>query len=153
MSIMNWKLYLESNNELDLVKDILTEIEDSFEISIKYDTGDGYWFCIADLNNVNTNPSQNDELIEFLIKICQKIEEMTDQKCEFKLRFRPIPKANALAGPLGKQNISDDFVVLYDNIDGIYYDYENTRRDKPKRNINDFKFDTGTIWVKDVLPR
>lgn len=147
MGIMNWKLYLESNNELDLIKDILTEIEDSFEISIKYDTTDDFWFCIADLDNVNTDPSKNDQMVKFLTKICQKIEEMTDQKCEFKLRFRPIPKANALAGPLGKQNISNDYFVLYDK-DGILYDSDSNSL----RKISDFIFNNGCIWINKKLP-
>lgn len=147
MSIMNWKLYLESN-ELDLVKEIITEIEDNFEISLEYDDDDSFWFCIADFNNVNTNPSQNGEMVEFIIKVCQKIEEMTDQKCEFKLTFRSIPKANALAGPLGKQNISNDFVVLYDE-DGLLYDSDSNSM----RKISDFEFYYGSIWINKELPK
>lgn len=154
MVIKNWKLYLESNNELDLVKDILTEIEDSFGVSIEYDTNDVNWFLITDIININVDPSKNDEMVKFLVRICQKIEEMTEQKCEFKLTFRPMPKANALSGPLGKINISRDYVVLYgagqvDSDNGVSYDYHFPQL---KRQISDFKFIGGSIWINKELP-
>jgi hypothetical protein len=64
MDIKNWNLYLESSNELNLVKDILTEIEDSFEISIEYDVSDVNWFLIADINNMSVDSSKNDDMVK-----------------------------------------------------------------------------------------
>jgi hypothetical protein len=145
--IKNWKLYLESK-ELDLVKDILTEIEDSFEISIQYDTDDVNWFAIVDLYNIDLSPSKNDDMVKFLVKMCQKIEQMTDQKCEFKLTFSSIPKKGALSGPLGKQNISNSYTVLY-GPECIEYDYG---KRNSERKIDDFKFFGGTIWINEELP-
>ncbi len=144
---MKYLKYFESINELDLVKDILSEIEDSYEISINYLNTDLFWFCIVDVHNINVDKSRNDDMVQFIVKICQKIEEMTEQKCEFKLLFKSIPKANALSGPLGKQNLSNGYSVLYD-VDGLLYDSDNNSR----REISDFKFDHGTIWINKELP-
>jgi hypothetical protein len=148
VKLKNWKLYLESTNELDLVKDIITEIEDNFEISIQYDNTSSFWFCVIDIQNINVDPSKNDDIVKFIVKICQKIEEMTEQKCEFKLIFKPIPKVRALSGPLGKVNISNEYVVLYGPDDGVEYDYG---KNKSERKISDFKFEDGTIWINEEL--
>ena len=149
--IKKWKLYLESQSEseLDLIKDIVSEVEDEFNVSTEYDMTDKFWFCIIDITNVNVHPSKNDDLVKFLCKICKKIEEMTDQKCEFKIHFRKIPKVNALTGPLGKVNISNEYVVLYGADDGVEYDYG---KNKSERKISDFKFEDGTIWINKELP-
>ncbi len=86
--IKNWKLFLESNDsDFNLVKDIFTELEDEFGLSIDYDNRiDDEIVCIITLFGELEN-DKNIEFIDFLCLLCHKVRELTNYICHFQLTF------------------------------------------------------------------
>lgn len=88
--IKNWELFLESeNSDLNLIKDILTELEDTYGIIISYDDReDPEFFALIQVLSTNKiDKNKNCQFVRDLDLLINKIIDMTGMHCEYRCNF------------------------------------------------------------------
>ena len=134
--IKNWKIFLESNeSDLDLIKDIMTELEDEYGFIIDYDdTLDDQFYTIITISSSDEKgKNDNIKMVDDFEVISDKIDQMLNGKYEidFKLIFY---KYNIY----GEENESNFIEV------GKWNKFDVGKL---------YKFRYGTIWIEKPIKK
>jgi len=143
--IRNWKLFLDStNSDFDLAKDIFTELEDEFGLSIDYDNRiDDEMSCVMTLFG-ELEMGNNTEFTNFLCLLCHKVTELTNYICHFQLTFHS-----------SDMNIPMRYRSKFVSFDGDNLSQSRTSDigysyfldDDSRKKLNTDIFKRGTIWL------
>lgn len=149
--IKNWKLFLDStDSNFDLVKDIFTELEDEFGLSIDYDKRiDDDISCIITLiGEIERN--RNSEFTDFLCLLCHKVRELTNYICHFQLTFHysDVDIPMRYRSKFISFNNDELYQSRTSSSIGDYYNY--LLDDDSREKLNADIFERGTIWLYNI---
>jgi hypothetical protein len=86
--IKNWETFLESEDpNIGLMRDILTELEDEFNINVKLSDQNEYTSFYLSVDPYLDKGKSND-ILNCVDSLCKRIQDMTGHECMYTLSFR-----------------------------------------------------------------